>query len=191
MLDNDRPQPEYIDPKLDKHCVIALGNDHIVTDVKMKISDHLKAEGYRVIDEGTHDWTRTHYPIYGKRVAEDVADGRADLGIVLCGTGIGISTAADKNEGIRAAMVGDVAQAQYARRELNANVLGFGGIVLGRDFIFDLVDSFLNAKYEPSDENKALISKIDGIAKPNPEQKDNVHFFDEENKKWAAGVYHD
>ncbi|RMC25498.1 galactose-6-phosphate isomerase subunit LacB [Lactobacillus sp. ESL0245] len=191
MLDNDRPQPEFVDPKIDKHMVIALGNDHIVTAVKMAISDHLKDEGYRVIDEGTHDNTRTHYPMYGKRVAEDVADSRADLGIVLCGTGIGISTAADKNEGIRAAMVGDATQAEYARRELNANVIGFGGIVLGRDFIFDIVDSFLNAKYAPTDDNRKLITKIDGIAKPNPDQKDNVHFFDEENKKWAEGVYHD
>ncbi|WP_103753106.1 galactose-6-phosphate isomerase subunit LacB [Lactobacillus panisapium] len=191
MLDNDRPQPEYVDPKIDQQKVIALGNDHIVTAVKMAISDHLKAEGYQVIDEGTHDNTRTHYPIYGKRVAEDVSSGRADFGIVLCGTGIGISTAADKNEGIRAAMVGDATQAQYARRELNANILGFGGIVLGRDFIFDIVDSFLTTAYEPSDENKQLISKIAAIAKPNPDQKDNAHFFDEENKKWAEGAYHD
>lgn len=191
MFDNDRPQPEFIDPKIDKHMVIALGNDHIVTPVKMAISDHLKEEGYQVIDEGTHDNTRTHYPMYGKRVAEDVADGRADLGVVLCGTGIGISTAANKNEGVRAAMVGDVAQAEYARRELNANILGFGGIVLGRDFIFDIVDSYLNAKYEPSDANRKLIDKIDHIAIPNPDQKDNVHFFDEENRKWSEGVYHD
>lgn len=191
MLDNDRPQPEYVDEKIDKHTVIALGNDHIVTATKMLISDHLKAAGYQVLDMGTYDNSRTHYPMYGKRVAEAVADGRADLGIVLCGTGIGISTAADKNEGIRAAMVGDQTQAIYAREELNANVLGFGGIVLGRDFIFDIVDGFLNAKYKPSDENKKLIDKIDHIAKPNPDQKDNEHFFDEENKKWAEGVYHD
>ncbi|WDF82711.1 galactose-6-phosphate isomerase subunit LacB [Lacticaseibacillus pabuli] len=191
MLENDMPQPEFVDPKIDKKTVISLGNDHIVTSLKMLVSDHLKAEGYQVIDEGTHDNTRTHYPIYGKRVAEDVADGRADLGIVLCGTGIGVSTAADKNEGIRAAMVGDLAQAVYAREELNANVLGFGGIVLGRDFVFDIVDAYLNASYKPSDANKKLIDKIDHIAKPNPEQKDNPHFFDEENKKWAEGVYHD
>lgn len=191
MLDNDRPQPEFVNSKINQHTVIALGNDHIVTTVKMAISDHLKAEGYQVIDEGTHDNTRTHYPIYGKRVAEDVAEGRANLGIVLCGTGIGISTAADKNDGVRAAMVGDVAQAEYARRELNANILGFGGIVLGRDFIFDIVDSFLNAKYKPTKSNQELITKINSIAKPNPEQKNNVHFFDEENKKWADGVYHD
>ena len=191
MLDNDRPQPEFVDPKVDKHTVVALGNDHVVTAVKMAISDHLKENGYQVIDEGTHDNTRTHYPIYGKRVAEDVASGRADFGIVLCGTGIGISTAADKNEGVRAAMVGDVTQAKYARRELNANVLGFGGIVLGRDFIFDIVDAFLNTSYHATSKNKQLITKIDQIAQPNPEQKDNEHFFDAENKKWAEGEYHD
>ena len=191
MLDNDRPQPEFVDPKVDKHTVVALGNDHVVTAVKMAISDHLKENGYQVIDEGTHDNTRTHYPIYGKRVAEDVASGRADLGIVLCGTGIGISTAADKNEGVRAAMVGDVTQAKYARRELNANVLGFGGIVLGRDFIFDIVDAFLNTSYHVTSKNKQLITKIGQIAQPNPEQKDNEHFFDAENKKWAEGAYHD
>ena len=191
MFDNDRPQPEFVDPKIDKHTVVALGNDHIVTPIKMALSDHLKAEGYQVLDFGTYDNTRTHYPMYGKRVAEAVADGRADVGIVMCGTGIGISTAADKNEGIRAAMVGDVAQAKYAKRELNANVLGMGGIVLGRDFIFYIADAFLNEKYQPTEENKKLIEKIDSIAKPNPDQKDNEHFFDEENKKWAEGVYHD
>ena len=191
MFDNDRPQPEFVDPKIDKHTVVALGNDHIVTPIKMALSDNLKEEGYQVLDFGTYDNTRTHYPIYGKRVAEAVADGRADVGIVMCGTGIGISTAADKNEGIRAAMVGDVVQAKYAKRELNANVLGMGGIVLGRDFIFYIADAFLNEKYQPTEENKKLIEKIDNIAKPNPDQKDNEHFFDEENKKWAEGVYHD
>lgn len=191
MLENDRPQPEFVEQDIDKHTVISIGNDHIVTDVKIKVADHLKSLGYQVIDQGTHDFSRTHYPMYGKRVAEDVANGRADLGIVLCGTGIGISTAADKNEGIRAAMVGDATQAKYAREELNANVLGFGGIVLGRDFIFDIVDSFLNAEYKPTDENKELINKINTIATPNPDQKNNEHFFDEENKKWSEGVYHD
>ena len=102
MFDNDRPQPEFVDPKIDKHTVVALGNDHIVTPIKMALSDHLKEEGYQVLDFGTYDNTRTHYPMYGKRVAEAVADGRADVGIVMCGTGIGISTAADKNEGIHA-----------------------------------------------------------------------------------------
>ncbi|MDK7165390.1 MAG: galactose-6-phosphate isomerase subunit LacB [Lactobacillus iners] len=191
MLDNDRPQPEYVDPAIDKHVVVALANDHIVTPIKMALSDHLKDEGYQVLDFGTYDNSRTHYPIYGKRAAEAVATGRADVAIVMCGTGIGISTAADKNDGVRAAMVGDVAQAKYAKRELNANILGIGGIVLGRDFIFYIADAFLNEKYHETPENMKLIEKIDHIATPNPEQTGNEHFFDEENKKWAEGVYHD
>ncbi len=121
--------------------IIAIGNDHIVTMQKIEISNMLKDMGYTVIDEGTYDTHRTHYPIYGKKVAEDVADGRADLGIVMCGTGIGISTAADKNEGIRAAMCDDVTSAVYAREQLNANVLGIGGAVVGVHLIQDIVKS--------------------------------------------------
>ena len=65
--------------------IIALGNDHIVTDTKIKISEMLKAMGHKVIDVGTYDHTRTHYPIYGLRVANLVRDGKADYGVVLCG----------------------------------------------------------------------------------------------------------
>lgn len=185
------PMPEFVDKAIDKHTVIAIGNDHIVTDVKVKVSDHLKAMGYQVIDEGTYDFTRTHYPIFGKRVAEDVADGRADLGIVLCGTGIGISTAAQKNEGVRVAMADNVTQAIYGRKELNCNILGFGGVTVGRDLAFDIIDAFLETEYEPTEENKKLIEKIDAIAPKNPDQKDNPDFFNRELELWAEGYYHD
>ena len=157
--------------------IIAIGNDHIVTMQKIEISNMLKDMGYTVIDEGTYDTHRTHYPIYGKKVAEDVADGRADLGIVMCG--------------IRAAMCDDVTSAVYAREQLNANVLGIGGATVGIHMIQDIVKAYLDATYKETPENKKIIDKIDNIAKPNPEQKDNPHFFDTELEKWAEGVYHD
>lgn len=171
--------------------IISIGNDHIVTDVKVQLSNMLKELGHQVIDEGTYDTTRTHYPIYGKKVAEDVADGRADLGVVLCGTGIGISTAADKNEEIRAAMVSDVTSAIYAREQLNANVIGFGGATVGEHLAEDIVKAFIDSTYKETPENKKIIAKIDQIAQPNPDQKDNPHFFDAELEKWQEGVYHD
>lgn len=171
--------------------IISLGNDHIVTYMKIKISNFLKHAGYQVIDEGTYDTVRTHYPIYGKKVAEDVADGCADLGIVLCGDGSGITMAANKNEGIRAAMVNDAAAAKYAREQLNANVLGFGGASIGEHLAYDVIKAYLDATYKETPENVELIKEIDHIAKPNPDQKDNPHFFDEENEKWAERVYHD
>ncbi|KRL99018.1 galactose-6-phosphate isomerase subunit LacB [Liquorilactobacillus satsumensis] len=171
--------------------IIALGNDHIVTSVKMQISDFLKSKGHKIIDVGTYDNTRTHYPLYGLQVADLVRDGKADLGVVLCGTGVGISTAADKNVGIRAALVGDVATARYAKEELNANVIAFGGAVVGEHLAEDIVAAFIKAGYKESEENEKLIKKINAIEEDNPEQHDNKHFFDHELKLWDEGYYHD
>lgn len=174
---------------------IALGCDHIVTNLKMQISDHLKALGHEVYDVGTYDNTRTHYPIYGKKAAELVTSGKCDLGIVLCGTGVGISTSVNKTFGARCALVRDCITAKYAKEELNANLISFGGMIVGKDLALEIVDTFINSKYKESTENKKIIEKLmsleDQYKDDKKEQVGNNEFFDEYLEKWDKGCYHD
>lgn len=169
---------------------IAIGCDHIVTDVKDHIKQYLKKKGYGVEDCGTYDFERTHYPIYGKRVAERVVTGVCDYGVVLCGTGVGISNAAQKVKGARCALVGDVATARYAKEALNCNIIGVGGRVSGIGMIEDIMDAFFEARYQPSCEHEEIIRKIDTLISGTDSIGDE-HFFDEYLMKWERGEYQD
>lgn len=168
--------------------IISIGCDHIAIDAKNHLVKYLKDKGHEVIDNGTYDNVRTHYPIYGKKTAEKVVTKEADFGIVVCGTGVGITISANKVKGIRAVLAGDVETARYARQFLNANVLGMGSRVTGIGLMEEIVDVFLQTEYQETKESSELIGKIDELVS-NDEQIKDPHFFDEFLEKWKSGAY--
>ena len=127
---------------------IAIGCDHIVTDEKIYLADRLEQAGYQVLDCGTYSHSRTHYPIYGKAVGEAVASGKADFGVALCGTGIGISIAANKVKGIRCALCTDSLQAEMTRRHNDANMMALGAGITGGNLAKRMVEIFLHTEFE-------------------------------------------
>lgn len=127
---------------------IAIGNDHAAVEMKQEVVDHLVEQGHEVINFGTDSHESCDYPVYGKLVAHAVADGEADLGILICGTGIGISLAANKVHGVRAACCSETYSARLTRMHNDANVLAFGARVVGPGTALDLVDTFINTPFE-------------------------------------------
>lgn len=127
---------------------IAIGNDHVAVDMKNHIKKYLEEKGYEVINFGTDSTDRCDYPVYGKRVAEAVARGECERGILICGTGIGISLAANKVKGIRAAVCSEAYSARLARQHNDANIIAFGARVVGEATAEMLVAEFLSTEYE-------------------------------------------
>ena len=128
---------------------IAVGSDHAGFDLKALVAKHLADAGHQVIDLGTDSPdVSVDYPTYGAAVGRAVVEGRADGGVCVCGTGIGISMAANKVPGVRAALVNDVTTASLARRHNDANVVCLGGRTLGPAEAVDAVDTFFTTTYE-------------------------------------------
>lgn len=129
---------------------IALGADHGGFALKEQLIKYLEEKGHQVLDVGTHSEESVDYPAYGAKVAEAILRQEVRLGIVVCGTGIGISIAANKVRGIRAALCTNSYMAQMAREHNDANVLALGARVIGEGLAQDIVDAFLRASFQRS-----------------------------------------
>ena len=127
---------------------IALGADHAGYEYKNRIADMLRNSGHTILDFGTNDGTPVDYPQYGFAVGEAVASGQAERGIVICGSSLGISIAANKVPGVRCAVVTEPLSAELARRHNDANVLALSERLTGWEMIERLVDVFLHAPFE-------------------------------------------
>ena len=127
---------------------LAIGNDHVAVEMKKEIRAHLEQKGIEVIDVGTDKTDRFDYPISGYKVAKLVAAGEVDGGVLICGTGVGISLAANKVKGIRACVCSDPYTAKLSKQHNNTNIIAFGARVIGVETAKMIVDEWLNAKYE-------------------------------------------
>ena len=143
---------------------VAIGNDHTAVELKKHIKEYLEKKGYELCDVGTNSTERTDYPIYGEAVAKKVASGECDFGVLICGTGIGISLAANKVCGIRAAVCSEPYSARLTRQHNNANIIAFGARVVGEAMAEMIVDEFFAAEYEGGRHQKR-IDMIDAIEK--------------------------
>ncbi|MBR0039850.1 MAG: ribose 5-phosphate isomerase B [Oscillospiraceae bacterium] len=141
--------------------MIAIGCDHGGFDLKQEIMAHLEKRGLEYKDFGTYTKDSCDYPVYGRAVAKAVASGECDRGIIICGTGIGISITANKIPGIRAALCTDCFCAEATRQHNDANILALGGRVVGAGLALKIVDTFLDTPFSGDERHKRRISMIE------------------------------
>ena len=127
---------------------LVIANDHAAVEMKNEIVEHLKAKGYEVINLGTDKHESCHYPVYGYRAAKMVAAGEVDGGILICGTGLGISLTANKVKGIRCCVCSEPYTARMSRQHNQDNMLAFGARVIGPDLAKMIVDVWLETEFQ-------------------------------------------
>ena len=126
---------------------IAIGADHAGVEYKQPLIQYLESKGYEVVNVGTDTTDSVDYPIYAKKVCAEVTRGRVDTGILICGTGIGMSMLANKLKGIRAAVCGDTKSAEFTRLHNDANVLCMGARIISFDLCKQITDAYLAADF--------------------------------------------
>ena len=127
---------------------IAIGCDHVGFELKTHIIEHLQSKGYGIKDFGTHSTERTDYPLFAKAVADAVTKGECEKGILVCGTGVGISIAANKVKGVRAVVCSEPYSALLSRAHNDTNILALGARVVGRDLALMIADIWLGGEFE-------------------------------------------
>ncbi|MBE6601249.1 MAG: ribose 5-phosphate isomerase B [Ruminococcaceae bacterium] len=147
--------------------IITLGCDHAGFEMKDAVIAHLNARGWEVLDVGTDSADSCDYPVFAHAACKNIQRGVCDLGILICGTGIGMSLVANKHRGIRAAACSDTFSARLTRVHNNANVLCFGTRVVGIGLALDLIDNFLDAEFEGGKHERRvnMITEIENAEK--------------------------
>ncbi|MEN2667759.1 ribose 5-phosphate isomerase B [Listeria aquatica] len=142
---------------------IAIGSDHVGFELKQTIKAYLEELGHQPTDFGPFETSRTDYPIYGEKVAKEVASGQYPAGILICGTGVGISISANKVAGIRAVVCSEPYSAKLSKEHNNTNILAFGSRVVGEDLAKMIVSAWLDAEFEGGRHEKRveMIQKIE------------------------------
>ena len=127
---------------------IVMGNDHLGYELKSVLKEYIESMGHTVIDVGSHSSERTDYPVFGKLAAEKIINAEAELAVLVCGTGFGISLSANKVKGIRCVNCSEPYTARLSRMHNNANALALGARVVGSELAKMIVDTFLSASFE-------------------------------------------
>ncbi|MBQ7077109.1 MAG: ribose 5-phosphate isomerase B [Lachnospiraceae bacterium] len=127
---------------------IGIGNDHAAYEMKLEIKKYLEELGHEVVDFGCHSTDRANYPEFGEKVGRAVAAKEVDCGVLICGTGIGISMAANKVKGVRAAVVSEPVSARLTKEHNDANIIAFGARIVGVELAKAIVDAYLNAEFQ-------------------------------------------
>jgi RpiB/LacA/LacB family sugar-phosphate isomerase len=144
---------------------IVIGADHAGFDLKQKLIERLSAAGHEVIDSGTHDTSPVDYPDYAEAVGRAVLGKQVERGIVVCGSGVGASVAANKLKGIRAGLCHDTYSAHQGVEHDDMNVLVLGARIIGEELAAELAETFLRAKFSGDERHRRRLQKIDAIEK--------------------------
>ena len=126
----------------------AMGNDHAAVEMKEEIKAYLESKGHEVINFGTDTHDSCDYPAYGEKVGRLVASGEAEAGVLICGTGVGISIAANKVKGVRACVCSEPYTAKLSKMHNNSNIIAFGARVVGSEMAKMITDTWLETEYE-------------------------------------------